>query len=294
MRELDLDRLKTLVTIADPRLVRRRLACAAPRPADGEPARRRAGGARGHAAAAAHPRRIAPTGAGATLVERARRLLADADDALDAVRRQVAGRAGRVRLGASTGAIEHLLPRALESIGRSHPEVDVRVAVLTSEESMARLAAGTLDIGLVALPQPPRPGVRVTPWRRDPVVAFVPAAWPRPRHADARVARRAAADPQRRGHAAVAPDRRVVRRRGAAPAGAHRAELQRRDQEPRRRGLGRRAAAARGDRAAARPADRDPAAAAGTVAALGIACRAGGAEPAVAVVRAALERVEKG
>jgi DNA-binding transcriptional LysR family regulator len=91
-----------------------------------------------------------------------------------------------VRLGASTGAIAHLLPRALEVLGREHPDIDVQVAVLTSPETMARLASGALDVGLVALPQAAVRGVAVQPWRRDPVMAFVPAHWPAPRQATPR------------------------------------------------------------------------------------------------------------
>lgn len=126
---------------------------------------------------------VVPTGAGATLIERARRLLAEADAALEDVQRQVQGRAGRVRVGASTGALAHLLPQALETLSREHPGIDVQAAVLTSQETMARLAGGTLDIGLVALPQPVVTGLRVVPWRRDPVMAFVPATWATPRQA---------------------------------------------------------------------------------------------------------------
>ena len=183
MRELDLDRLKTLVTIAElgSFVAAARALHLAPPTVSLHAAELEA--LAGTALLLRSLERVAPTAAGAVLVERARRLLADADDALDAVRRRAQGRAGRVRLGASTGAIAHLLPRALESIGRRHPEIDVRVEGLTSEVSIARLDAGTLEIGLVALPQPARPGLRIVPWRRDPVVAFVPAAWPRPRHA---------------------------------------------------------------------------------------------------------------
>jgi DNA-binding transcriptional LysR family regulator len=111
------------------------------------------------------------------LVERARRLLADAEQALDDIQRQVQGLEGRVRLGASTGAIAHLLPQALEVLRQHHPAIDIQVAVLTSHETLSRLADGTLDVGLVALPQPPVAGLVIKPWRRDPVMAFVPAHW---------------------------------------------------------------------------------------------------------------------
>lgn len=177
MRELNLDRLRTLVTIADLGSfaeAARALHLAPPTVslhiADleallGAPLLVRKRG------------EVRPSGVGEALVERARRLLADADEALDVVQRQVQGLAGRVRLGASTGAIAHLLPRALEALGQSHPGIDVQVAVLTSQETLARLASGALDVGLVALPQAAVKGVAVQPWRRDPVMAFVPTAW---------------------------------------------------------------------------------------------------------------------
>ncbi|GKS99904.1 LysR family transcriptional regulator [Acidovorax sp. SUPP3434] len=121
-----------------------------------------------------------PTALGERFIARARRLLADADDAVEDVRRQLAGQTGRVRVGASTGAIAHLLPPALERLARQHPGVDVNVQVLTSNESMARLAAGSLDLAVVALPQPAVRGVQVTPLRREAVVAFLPSAWKAP------------------------------------------------------------------------------------------------------------------
>jgi len=186
MRELNLDRLRTLVTIADLGSfaeAARTLHLAPPTVslhiADlealiGAPLLVRKRG------------EVRPSGAGEMLVERARRLLADADEAMDLVRRQVQGLQGRVRLGASTGAIAHLLPQALEVLGQHHPGIDVQVAVLTSRESLSRLAQGALDVGLVALPQAALPGVTVLPWRRDPVMAFVPSTWDAPARATPR------------------------------------------------------------------------------------------------------------
>jgi len=127
------------------------------------------------------PAGVTATSAGSLLIDRARRLLSDADDLLQTVQRQIAARGGRVRLGASTGALAHLLPRVLESLTLRHPEIDVQVAVMTSEEALARVAAGRLDVGIVALPQPVLPGLQVQAWRRDPVMAFVPAVWQPPR-----------------------------------------------------------------------------------------------------------------
>ena len=126
-------------------------------------------------------RRVTPTAAGLVLVQRARALLRDADETVEAVRRQADGKLGRVRLGTSTGVVIDLLPRVLEALQDSHPGIDVEVAILGSSQALERLALGTLDIGLVALPQPPLRGTVVTPWRDQTVKAFVPASWPSPR-----------------------------------------------------------------------------------------------------------------
>jgi DNA-binding transcriptional LysR family regulator len=123
---------------------------------------------------------VQPTAIGEVMVDRARKLLADAEQALDDIQRQVQGLGGRVRLGASTGAIAHLLPQALEVLRQDHPGIDVQVAVLTSQDTLTRLADGSLDIGLVALPQSQVAGLSIKPWRRDPVMAFLPAHWPSP------------------------------------------------------------------------------------------------------------------
>lgn len=120
---------------------------------------------------------VRPTPVGEFLIERARRLLLEAEQALLSAQRQAQGLAGRVRLGASTGAVAHLLPGALKLLHVRHPGIEVQVEILTSRESIARLAAGTLEIGLVALPQAPVRQVCVEPWRRDPVMAFLPAGW---------------------------------------------------------------------------------------------------------------------
>ncbi len=193
MRELNLDRLRTLVAICDlgsfaeaARVLHLAPPTVSLHVADLE----------AHIGAPLLVRKrgeVRASGVGEVLVERARRLLADADETLAAVQRQVQGLEGRVRLGASTGAIAHLLPRALEALGRDHPGIDVQVAVLTTQETLARLASGALDVGLVAWApasrggaQPPVPGVTVQPWRRDPVMAFVPARWATPARATPR------------------------------------------------------------------------------------------------------------
>lgn len=180
MREISLDRLRTLVEVADrssfadaaralhlaPPTVSLHIAELEERV--GAPLLSRKRG------------QVQPTAIGEVMVDRARKLLADAEQALDDIRRQVQGLSGRVRLGASTGAIAHLLPQALAVLRQDHPGIDVQVAVLTSQETLAGLADGALDIGLVALPQSQVAGLAIKAWRRDPVMAFLPAHWSSP------------------------------------------------------------------------------------------------------------------
>lgn len=126
--------------------------------------------------------RVAPSAVGETLIAHARRLLADAEQAIEEVRRQAQGLEGRVRLGASTSAIANHLPHALERLAAAHPSIDVQISVLTSQETLLQLADGGLDVGVVALPQSPIKGIRVEPWRKDRVAAFIPAQWQSPRY----------------------------------------------------------------------------------------------------------------
>lgn len=177
MREISLDRLRTLVAIADhgsfinaahtlhlsPPTVSLHIAELEDR--IGAPLLSRK---RGH---------VRPSAIGEVLVARARRLLDEAELALSDIQRQVQGLEGRVRLGASTGVIAHLLPQALEVLRDQHPGIDIQISVQTSEETLARLVDGRLDIGVTALPQPAVAGLVIKPWRRDPVMAFVPADW---------------------------------------------------------------------------------------------------------------------
>lgn len=76
--------------------------------------------------------------------------------------------------------IAHLLPHALAALATSHPDIDAQITILTSQQTLTQLAEGSLDLGIVALPQANIPGLTIRPWRRDPVVAFLPATWPSP------------------------------------------------------------------------------------------------------------------
>jgi DNA-binding transcriptional LysR family regulator len=125
-------------------------------------------------------RRVQPTPAGDVLLAHARRLLREADDAVQAIQRQRQGVTGRVRLGTSTGVLVYLLPGLLQEMARIHPDVDVEVSIIGTSDGLAALLAGTLDIALIAPPQAAGDLV-VSRWRRDPMMAFLPPDWKAPR-----------------------------------------------------------------------------------------------------------------
>ena len=125
-------------------------------------------------------RQAALTPAGEALVHEGRRLLAASDDLIELVQRRASGREGTVKVGVSAGVSTRLLPLMLEALARRSPGVEVRLEAVGSADAMLRLKAGTLDVGIVASPQPPVAGICLTPWRNDPMVALLPAAWDAP------------------------------------------------------------------------------------------------------------------
>ncbi|MCK9686725.1 LysR family transcriptional regulator [Scleromatobacter humisilvae] len=176
MRELNLDQLRTLVAIADLgtfSAAGRALHLAQPTVSlhisELE-------GRLGTPLLLRGPRRVTPTAAGADLVARARRLLREADDAVAAVQRHRDGQEGRVRLACSAGATTYLLPKLVEAFEAAHPNIDVQLTLGTSAALMARLFTDDADLALVALPQTGYPTLALTPMRRTPIMAILPAA----------------------------------------------------------------------------------------------------------------------
>jgi DNA-binding transcriptional LysR family regulator len=123
---------------------------------------------------------VKPTGAGELLARRARALLRDAEEAVEAVRRHAAGSAGRVRLGATTSVVTFLLPDVLRSMEARHPGIDIDIRILGTFDAISQLTRGDLDVALVGTQEVPGDLV-VRRWRRDPMMAFIPEAWDPPR-----------------------------------------------------------------------------------------------------------------
>lgn len=83
----------------------------------------------------------------------------------------------RLRLGAFQAAALHLLPPALTALRHRHPDADLSVIDLTSEHGIAAVAAGDVDVAVIAVwhGRPVAPDhVVVHPLLSDPMVVVLP------------------------------------------------------------------------------------------------------------------------
>lgn len=118
--------------------------------------------------------------AGDALVSEGRKLLAASDDLIDLVQRRAMGLEGLVKVGVSAGVSTRLLPLMLEALTQRSPGVEVKLEAVGSAEAMQRLRSATLDIAIVASPQPAVANIRLIPWRNDPMVVLLPSSWDAP------------------------------------------------------------------------------------------------------------------
>ena len=132
-------------------------------------------------------KRAYATAAGEELLRHAGRLIAEAGDAITAMRRHREGHLGRARLGTSVAVCTYLLPPVLTGLRRTHPQIELTIALGTTENVVERILGNELDIGIVTVPVKSHPALEVEPLREDPMMAFFPGAERRlPRAVDPR------------------------------------------------------------------------------------------------------------
>jgi len=96
-------------------------------------------------------RRVLLTPAGAELVERARRLLVDADQLVDAAKRAGDALAGTLRIGVIPTIAPYLLPGITPAVRKQYPLLTLRWTEDKTETLVRSLDAGTLDAAVLAL-----------------------------------------------------------------------------------------------------------------------------------------------
>ncbi len=97
-------------------------------------------------------RKVMLTPAGREAVERARRILSDAQEMKEAARRSREPEAGTVRLGLFPTLGPYLLPHVVPRIRARFPRLELLLIEEKSEVLLTRLREGALDAALLALP----------------------------------------------------------------------------------------------------------------------------------------------
>ncbi|WP_433086282.1 LysR family transcriptional regulator [Dactylosporangium sp. CA-052675] len=125
---------------------------------------------------------VALTTAGETLLPLARRVVADADSARDAVQEVVGLRRGRVRLGATPSLCTSLVPLVLREFHERHPDIELHVDEGGSQDLVAALVAHGLDLALIVEPaRGTDPALSTVPVLRESLVVASVAPLSAPR-----------------------------------------------------------------------------------------------------------------
>jgi DNA-binding transcriptional LysR family regulator len=119
-------------------------------------------------------KRAFATPAGSELIMHGRRIMAEAEHALAAVRHHKDGTAGRVRIGAGPTALAFLLPPVLRKLRDTYPDIEIIVTTGTTHSISEALLSNELDLGFTALPVEAI-DLEAVPVRTDPMVAILPA-----------------------------------------------------------------------------------------------------------------------
>lgn len=93
-----------------------------------------------------------PTPAGVEVLDRARRLLADAADLVRVAQAHEGAVRGPVRLAAIPTLAPYLLPAVVVELRRRWPEAELELAELRTSELVAAVSSAEVDLGLLATP----------------------------------------------------------------------------------------------------------------------------------------------
>ena len=122
-------------------------------------------------------RSVRLTSLGEEVAARARRLLRDAQDLVDAVRAADAPLSGPLRLGVIPTIAPYLLPRVLPDLRRAYPNLRLILREDLSARLMEGLKGGDLDLLLLALPWAAE-GITFLPIGDDPFLLALPPGHP--------------------------------------------------------------------------------------------------------------------
>jgi len=120
------------------------------------------------------PRGVAVTEAGRAVLERAEQTLLAADDLVDAAERRRDPEGGTLRVGVIPTVAPYLLPEIMPLLRKRYPRMQFLWVEEKTEPLLARLQAGALDAGIVALDEE-LGELEHAELGRDPFLLAVPA-----------------------------------------------------------------------------------------------------------------------
>jgi LysR family hydrogen peroxide-inducible transcriptional activator len=120
------------------------------------------------------PRRVALTQAGTAVVERARRMLQDAEDIRGLARACQDPLSGPLRVGLIPTLAPYLLPRVAPKIARALPKLSLLLHEYQTAPLVERTLAGELDLAILALPAETR-GLVTRPLFEESFLVAMPA-----------------------------------------------------------------------------------------------------------------------
>jgi DNA-binding transcriptional LysR family regulator len=120
-------------------------------------------------------RKTALTPAGAVLLEEARRILRQADFAMEATQRAARGESGELRVGAPPSVMLSALPAIIRKYRKQFPGVAFALRELSTSAIESALRAGEIDLGFLRETAPELPLVAEAAFE-ELVVAVLPAA----------------------------------------------------------------------------------------------------------------------
>jgi DNA-binding transcriptional LysR family regulator len=99
-------------------------------------------------------RSVSLTDAGAAMLDEARRVLHQADRAMAVARDTSASAATRLRVGYLPDSLPTVVPRALQELGRTMPNIQVSLETGAARNLIEEVRSGRLDAAVVSLPAP--------------------------------------------------------------------------------------------------------------------------------------------
>jgi LysR family transcriptional regulator, hydrogen peroxide-inducible genes activator len=123
------------------------------------------------------PKRVALTETGAKVVERARRVLQEADAIVDVAKNERDPLAGALKLALIPTVGPYLLPHVVGPLRRAIPRLKLMLYEYQTAPLLEKLRAGEIDVGIIALPTP-ADGLETAPLYDEPFTLAVPANHP--------------------------------------------------------------------------------------------------------------------